>query len=123
MSLMTFEVEHTNEFEEWWTGLSEGAQISITSIVLLLAERGPALPFPYSSGIKGSRHSHMRELRVQHEGDPIRIFYAFNPLRHAILLIGGEKGGDDRFYEKLVPIADRLYDVHLEELREEGLMP
>ena len=105
---MTFEVEHTNEFEEWWTGLSEGAQISITSTVLLLAERGPALPFPYSSGIKGSRHSHMRELRVQHEGDPIRIFYAFNPLRHAILLIGGEKGGDDRFYEKLVPIADRL---------------
>ena len=51
-------------------------------------ERGPDLPFPFSSGIKGSRHEHMRELRVQSSTKPLRIFYAFDPRRAAILLIG-----------------------------------
>jgi hypothetical protein len=64
----------------------------------------------------------MRELRVQSGGKPIRIFYAFDPRRSAILLIGGDKTGKDRFYEEMVPVADRLYDVHLEELRKEGLI-
>ena len=47
------------------------------------------------------------------------MFYAFDPRRAAILLIGGCKTGDKRFYEKMVPIADDLYDTHLEELRRE----
>ncbi len=64
----------------------------------------------------------MRELRVQSGGGPIRVFYAFDPRRAAILLIGGDKTGDDRFYQTMIPIADRLYDDHLEELRKKGLM-
>ena len=92
-------------------------------MVELLMERGPELPFPYSSGIEGSRHSHMRELRVQSSGRPLRIFYGFDPRRAAILLIGGNKTGDDRFYMRYVPIADKLYDEHMEELRREGLIP
>jgi hypothetical protein len=79
-------------------------------------------PAPYSSGIEGSKHGHMRELRVQGGGRPIRIFYAFDPRRSAILLIGGDKTGRDRFYEETVPVADGLYDVHLEELKKEGLI-
>jgi hypothetical protein len=59
----------------------------------------------------------MRELRVQYKGDPYRILYAFDPRRTAILLIGGNKTGDDRWYEKYVPIADRLYAVHLKEIK------
>ena len=62
----------------------------------------------------------MRELRVQHGGDPYRVLYAFDPRRTAILLIGGNKSGDDRFYERMVPIADRIYDQHLEELKRGG---
>ena len=62
----------------------------------------------------------MRELRVQHEGRPYRVFYAFDPRRMAILLIGGDKTGDDRFCERMVPIADRLYDEHLKTLQGEG---
>jgi len=58
----------------------------------------------------------MRELRVQHQGRPYRVFYAFDPLRKAILLIAGDKTGDDRFYERIIPVADRLYDEHLEEI-------
>lgn len=119
---MTLVVEYTEEFEEWWNALSEAEQEDVGSIVGLLEEHGPTLPFPYSSAITTSRHGHMRELRIQHRGDPYRVLYAFNPLRTAILLIGGNKGGDDRWYDTFVPTADKLYDVHLEELRKEGLI-
>lgn len=77
----------------------------------LLEEKGPSLPFPFSSGINGSRHEHMRELRVQNRDNPLRIFYAFDPRRTAILLIGGDKTGQNRFYEEMVPRADALYDT------------
>ena len=62
----------------------------------------------------------MRELRIQHHGDPYRVLYAFDPRRAAILLIGGNKTGDDRWYERYVPVADDLYDVHLGEIGQEG---
>ncbi len=52
----------------------------------------------------------------------MQTFYAFDPRRAAILLIGGDKTGDDRFYEVFIPVADRLYDEHLEELKKEGLI-
>ena len=63
----------------------------------------------------------MRELRIQSAGDPIRIFYAFDPRRSIILLIGN-KAGNDRFYRRYVPIADNLYDEYLEELKRERLI-
>ena len=119
---MPWEAEYTDEFKEWWEGLSEGQQDAVASGVELLRENGPNLRYPLSSAIGGSRHGHMRELRVQIGGRPIRVFYAFDPRRMAILLIGGDKTGHHRFYEVYVPIADRLYDVYLEELREEGLI-
>jgi hypothetical protein len=62
----------------------------------------------------------MRELRTQSAGKPLRTLYAFNPLRSAILLIGGDKTGDDRWYEKFVPLADRLFERHLREVQKEG---
>ena len=92
----------------------------MTASVQLLEERGPNLGYPHSSGINGSKHSHMRELRTQHQGKAYRTLYAFDPLRNAILLIGGDKTGDDRWYDVNVPIGDRLNDEHLEELRKEG---
>ena len=119
---MNWEVEYTDEFGDWWETLSETQQEDVRAIVQLLVEEGPRLPFPYSSGIKNSRHDHMRELRVQSGGNPLRVFYAFDPRRTAILLIGGDKTGNDRFYEIYIPKADKLYDEHLKELKEEGLI-
>ena len=119
---MNWEVEYTDEFGDWWDNLSETQQEDLRAIVQLLVEEGPRLPFPYSSGIKNSRHDHMRELRLQSGGNPIRVFYAFDPRRTAILLIGGDKTGNDRFYETYIPKADKLYDEHLKELKEEGLI-
>jgi hypothetical protein len=112
-----WDVEATDAFEEWWRTLSEQEQDDVTAVVELLEERGPKLPFPYSSGIEGSRFSHMRELRIQSHGDPIRVFYAFDPRRVAVLLIGGIKTGKEkRFYKELIPKADKLYEEHLKSL-------
>jgi len=116
-----WEVEYTDEFGEWWQGLTEVEQESVNAHVRLLEERGPQLGHPHSSGIARSRHRHMRELRIQYRGRPYRVLYAFDPRRTAILLIGGDKTGDDRWYEAYVPLADRLYDEHLAALRKEGL--
>lgn len=112
-----WEVETTDAFDDWWRALTEQEQDDVTAVVELLEERGAHLPFPYSSGIEGSRFSHMRELRIQSHGDPIRVFYAFDPRRVAVLLIGGMKTGEEkRFYKKYVPRADRLYEEHLKSL-------
>ena len=119
---MACEVEYTDEFGDWWTGLSDAEQVDVAATITLLAARDVRLGFPHSSGINGSRHSHMRELRVQSSGRPIRVFYAFDPLRAAILLIGGDKTGDDRFYETFIPVADDLYDHHIAILQKEGLL-
>lgn len=118
---MSWHVEYTDEFGSWWETLSEGEQDAIDVVVRLLEERGPQLGYPYSSDVRGSRHAHLRELRGQYRGQPYRILYAFDPRRTAILLIGGKKTGDDRWYDKFVPMADRLFDEHLDELRREGL--
>ena len=117
-----WEVEYTDQFEQWWDRLTPAEQDSINSGVELLEENGPNLGFPYTSGIRSSRHSNMRELRVQSGGRPLRIFYAFDPRRTAILLLGGDKTGNDRFYPRFVRRADELYDQHLAELRREGLI-
>lgn len=108
----------TDEFETWWDGLSVEEQIRINATMILLESQGVNLGHPHSSKILGSRYSHMRELRIQHAGRPYRILYAFDPRRNALLLIGGDKTGNDRWYEIFVPIADRLYQKHLEELEE-----
>src|SRR6266542_1068633 len=79
------------------------------------------LTFPHSSGVATSRHNHMRELRIQHQGRPYRVLYAFDPRRTAILLLGGDKTGNDRWYEVHVPTADSIYDEYLRELEREGL--
>jgi len=88
-------------------------------VVGLLEEKGPHLPSPYSSDIKGTRYKAIRELRIQHNGRPYRILYAFDPHRAAILLIGGRKTGGERWYEKYVPMAERIYEEHLKYLKEE----
>jgi hypothetical protein len=115
---MAWEVEYTDEFGEWET-LTDEEQGDIDAHVQELERRGPMLPFPYSSDVKSSKYGAMRELRVQSRGRPIRNFYAFDPKRTAILLIGGRKASK-QFYEWFVTAADRLYKEHLAQLRKES---
>ncbi len=88
----------------------------------MLELHGPQLGRPHVDTIKGSRHANMKELRTQSGGKPLRTLFAFDPRHAAILLIGGDKTGDDRFYDHMVPIADNLYDEYLKEIKQEGLI-
>lgn len=117
-----WEVEYTDEFGQWWDQLDEDEQESVFVSVELLRQLGPNLARPHVDTLKGSRHFNMKELRTQHRGRPLRTLFAFDPRRSAILLIGGDKTGDRRFYERMIPLADKLYDAHCEELRKEGLI-
>jgi hypothetical protein len=119
---MAWEVEYSDEFGAWWEGLTEGEQEDIAPVVNVLAELGPSLRRPYSGTIEGSRHANMKELVIQHAGRPYRVLYAFDPRRNAILLIGGDKSGNSKWYEEYVPRADKIFDEHLEQLKKEGLI-
>jgi len=116
-----WEVEYTDEFGRWWETLDADEQESLAASVELLRQLGPQLPRPHADTLQGSRHKNMKELRTQHGGRPLRTLFAFDPRRSAILLIGADKTGDDRFYEKMIPLADDLFDLHLKTIQEEGL--
>ena len=117
--LVVWEVEYTDEFEEWWVQLNEREQEVLVATVKKLQELGPTLPRPLADRLKGSRHHNMKELRIL--ASNIRVLFAFDPRRHAILLIGGDKTDRwEEWYVEMIPLADELYDVHLEELRLEG---
>jgi hypothetical protein len=117
---MAWEVEFTDEFGARWDDLTHDEQDAIDRSVGLLEARGPTLAFPHTSDVKDSRHGGMRELRVQQGGKPIGIFYAWDPRRVCLLLIGGDKTGDNQFRDRMVSVADDLYDEHLESVRREG---
>ncbi len=117
-----WEVEFTDDFEQWWLELSESQQEALDDRVMLLAESGPGLKRPVVGDIKASRHSNMKELR-ESKGGALRVLFAFDPRRHAILLLGSDKSGQwKQWYETAIPEADDLYDAHLQELDEEGLL-
>ena len=117
-----WEVEFTDEFGEWWAGLSLEQQAEVRKRVNLLQQRGPALGRPTVDTITGSTISNLKELRTSAAGT-LRILFVFDPRRTAILLLGGDKTGQwVEWYERAIPEAERLYAIYLEELREEGLI-
>ncbi len=111
-------VVYTVSFSECFEILAESEQDDVIATIEILMERGVNLPFPYSSAIAGSRYGHMRELRIQSGGNAIRVFYAFDPKRNAVLLTGGVKRGNQkRFYKQQIAIADAAYEAHLATLK------
>jgi hypothetical protein len=115
-----WEVEVTDEFEGWWDGLDAEEQDSVDFVVELLVREGPMLPYPYSSVISNAKKYDVRELRIQHHGRPYRVLYVFDPRRHAVLLIGGDKTGNDRWYDVNVARAENIYSEYLKGLKREG---
>ena len=113
---MACEVEFTDEFELWWLSLDPDEQDSIDFSVRLLEEQGIHLRRPHADAIHASSFPNMRELRCQHAGRPYRILYAFDPRRTAMLLVGGDKTGDPKWYEEFVPRAEKIFAQHLKEI-------
>ncbi len=115
---MAWDVEVTGEFKDWWSGLTEAECISVERAVLPLEERGPHLPFPAARYM--ARAIPLCVNCVCNTRDtPTGCFTFFDPRRVALLLLGGDKTGDDRWYEKNVPLADQIYDNYLAEIEEE----
>ena len=113
-----WQIEYTDEFYSWWMELTETVQDRCAAVVDMLEREGPTLRFPYSSEIVGSKIA-LRELRIQCGGRPYRILYAFDPARNALLILGGDKTGNARWYEEYVPRAEKIYEQYLNELKEE----
>lgn len=104
------------EFDNWFLLLTEEEQIDVLAYVKLLEVHGPNLSRPYADSIEGAKRvKNLKELRVQHRGRPYRVFFAFDPKRRAVLLCGGDKTGDNRFYQKIIPIAEREFLHYLAE--------
>ncbi|WP_446391045.1 type II toxin-antitoxin system RelE/ParE family toxin [Coleofasciculus sp. B1-GNL1-01] len=114
---MLWEIIFHEEFYEWFLEQNDGLQESIAMVLDVLEEQGASLGRPYVDTIKGSSLPNMKELRVQHAGEPYRILFAFDPKRQAVLLLGGNKSGDKRWYEKNIPIAERRFREYLEETK------
>ncbi len=106
-------IRFSDEFEAWFDKLETVAKNAGFRALALLGEEGPSLGRPQVDSIKGSRHPNMKELRAQAGGRAIRMFFAFDPNREAIMLVGGDKTGDKRFYSRMIALADDLYDRHL----------
>lgn len=108
------EIVYTDEFGEWWDELTADQQDDVAAVVGLLEARGVVLGYPHSSAVKGSKFA-VRELRVQSGGRPLRVFYAFDARRQAVLLVGGDKTGGERFYEEMTSRADGILERYLAE--------
>ena len=114
-------VATTDDFDGWFASLGEEGQAEVMARVELLKLLGPRLARPHADTLNGSRHANMKELRADTSDKVMRIAFAFDPNRAAILLVAGDKSGvsQKRFYKQLIAKADELYDAHLARIRAE----
>jgi hypothetical protein len=115
---MTWEVEVSNEFISWYDSLNEDEWESVNSAVGKLQQFGPTLGRPYVDTLIGSRYPNLKELRVQHQGRPLRIVFVFDPRRNAYLILGGDKTGNSSWYADAIRRAEAIYSQHLKEIGE-----
>jgi len=110
---MAWEILTAVEFDRWWESLDAKERESLAASIERVRQLGPMLGRPHADTVARSKHRNMKELRTQHRGRPLRTFFAFDPVRRAVLLIGGDKTGDKRFYDRMIPLADAIFDAHL----------
>lgn len=113
-----WELITTDRFDAWYDALNDKDRTNVLAAMLVLRDRGPRLSRPHADTVNGSSFPNMKELRIQSRGKPIRVFYAFDPQRCAILLCGGNKSGiGNRFYREMISMADHEYTEHLKTLQ------
>lgn len=115
---MAYTINFSPEFKAWWDEQDRDFKKQAAKYFRLLEEHGANLHRPYADTLEGSSLKNLKELRVQHAGDPYRLLYAFDPKREALLLIGGNKTGNKRWYKKMIPIAETIFKAHLEALEQ-----
>ena len=112
-----WEIQRTDLLAEWVKSLDEDAREAILKYLIILKEIGPNLGRPHVDTIKQSKYKNMKELRIQNKKRLFRIFFIFDTDRQAILLIGGDKRGEKKFYGKMIPLADNLYEEYIKSKR------
>lgn len=103
----------TDCFKAWFTDQDEATRESVLVSLNTLRVYGHRLSRPYADTIKGSKYPNMKELRIQHKGKPLRAFFAFDPLRQAIVLCAGDKSNDKKFYQRMIRLADDEFTAYL----------
>jgi len=107
----------TDLFDQWFDQQNDGTQEKVLAGLLALRRGGPQLGRPLVDTLCGSGYPHLKELRIQHKGEPLRAFFAFDPFRQAIVLCAGSKKGKEKqFYKRMLHIADQAYLRHLQEV-------
>ncbi len=102
------------EFKGWLVSLTQAEQDDILAALVVLRQYGYQLGRPHADTLKNSKLTNLKELRIQHAGKPYRAFYVFDPDRQAVMLCGGDKTGDKRFYKRMIPIAESIYQRYLD---------
>ena len=110
----------TDLFNEWLEQQEGSTQEKVLAALVVLQQQGPSLGRPLVDTVYDSKFTNMKELRVQHRGKPLRAFFAFDPLRQAIVLCIGDKGGKKRFYKEMLNIAEQQYELHLSTLGDQS---
>jgi hypothetical protein len=123
---VSWEIMLWDEVNDWFLDLVEKDPESahlIEQAIDLLAEKGPTLGRPMADRVSRSRHHNMKELRTGSAGtSEIRILFAFDPVRQAVILVAGDKNGSwNAWYDHNIQIADDRFDRHLDGLTTETL--
>ncbi|HIK12792.1 MAG TPA: type II toxin-antitoxin system RelE/ParE family toxin [Oscillatoriaceae cyanobacterium M33_DOE_052] len=108
------------DFEPEFDALNDIVQDELLNRKALLQQAGPQLGRPYADTLKGSKHPNMKELRFNADNGVWRVAFAFDPDRQAIILVAGDKAGqnESRFYKQLIAKADARFDQHLKQVEE-----
>lgn len=114
--MATWDIRLWRDVETWLLSLDDETHGLVVAAIDRLEAKGPTLGRPTADRIKGSRHHNMKELRPGSVGhSEVRILFAFDPKRRAILLVAGDKAGAwKRWYDVNVPVADARFDEWLE---------
>lgn len=113
-----WEVQWTDQCKEWISQIDDETKEDILSHLMVLQEKGPSLGRPYVDTISESKLKNLKELRVQSKRKVIRIFFVFTKTRIGLLLAGGDKRGNKRFYDKMIPLVEKIYSEWLEQNQE-----
>ena len=117
--------EISYEYIEDWLDMQDKETVALIFAALeVLREKGPSLGRPLVDSISGSRLQNMKELRPASSGSSeVRILFAFDPLRQAVMLLAGDKSkGNNKkkkwsgWYRRAIPKAEQIYHEHLQKL-------
>lgn len=117
---MGWTLVYAKQFEDWLDAQVEALQDEAVANLGVLEDIGPALGRPRADTLKGSKLKNLKELRFEFERAPIRILYAFDPKRQGLIMLAGDKSSDKRWYDKNIPIAEDIFEAHLEKLKKEA---